>query len=165
MAIPEEIIEWVRLGRGGFDPLILKGKDSTTLPSELQDEIQSLKRANLALSDKDEHRDGHVYDEAIGLLELAMANMTKGKEATITMFSWAFSILTFFVELMKVRRHFIMVILAYYEVIMYHIRRFWWMGDWGTRAIQGIYKRLTEEWRQSISWVGYTSGFGLSHHA
>ncbi|KAI9931090.1 hypothetical protein MW887_010747 [Aspergillus wentii] len=146
MAVLQEMIDWVRSGI--LSPLISKQEDTTALSPELENVIHTLKKTNSTLN----HSDA-ASDAAIEQLRPALGNMLKDEGATMTVFLWVFAIPAPFVEMLRARRPFAMVILAHYAVVMYHLRRFWWMGDWGRRVCEEIYDSLEPEWRARVVWV------------
>lgn len=124
--------------------------------------ILCLQQQNASLSTEHPNHETEVYNEAIEHLGNALENLSKGGEVTSIAFRWIFQIPTRFLDLLRDRQPFALVILAHYAVIMHNLRRQWWMGQWGTRILREICIQLDSKWVQSITWAVDATGFCIS---
>lgn len=65
-----------------------------------------------------------------------------------------------YLELLKQRDSWAMVILAYYGVLLHQHQRYWFIGDSGRRLVQAIAESLGEEWFWYIHWAKESTSIG-----
>ena len=94
-----------------------------------------------------------VYSQAIDQLESCLAYTTRSSDPGIHGLLWILRIPSEYLDLLQNREPFALIILAHYCVIMYHLRKRWWMGDWGVRVLEEICGLLRRDWLATISWA------------
>lgn len=146
-----EVIDRVR--EGELRSLIREDEVRPTMPDTSRLAIQSLRRLNGILSAQDTQHETDIYESTIQHLSAALERLAEGGEPTIIAIRWIWFIPSRFIELVRFRRPFSLVILAHFAVIMHSLRGHWWMGEWGVRVLEVTGQSLDAEWRQSISWV------------
>ena len=146
-----EVLDRVR--EGELCPLIREDEVRPRMPDTSRLAIQSLRRRNGTLAARNPTHETDPYETTIQHLSAALERLAEGGEPTIIAIRWIWFIPSRFIELMRIREPFALVILAHFAVIMHSLRGHWWMGEWGSRVLEVIGQTLDAEWRQSISWV------------
>ncbi|KAF9884632.1 hypothetical protein FE257_001385 [Aspergillus nanangensis] len=146
-----EIIDWV--SRGELRPLVMCDSSFPKMPDTSRLAIMALSRMNTTLTERDSGHETDIFDRTIGSLGHSLDSLARGGELMITAFQWIIQIPPRFIDLLRERHPFALVILAHYAVILHALRRHWWVGDWGDRLIRAIGHHLDAGWKRSISWV------------
>ncbi|KAJ5115334.1 hypothetical protein NUU61_001093 [Penicillium alfredii] len=141
-----------RISAGELSPLVRPEQPSATMPDMSRLVILSLRRQNGIEGLRDPAHERDIYDQAIGHLGALLEQLMRGGEPKMFAFCWSFRIPYVFLDLVRRRRPFALIVLAHYAVVLYHLRDSWWMGDWGTRVLEQIGDCLDSEWRQHLSW-------------
>lgn len=160
IVVMAEVIDRVRGGE--LCPLIREDGVRPKMPDTSRLAIQSLRRRNRILATRDKTHETDTYETTIQHLSTALERLAEGGELTVIAIRWIWFIPTRFIELVRIREPFALVILAHFAVIMHSLRRHWWMGEWGNRVLQDIGQTLDAEWRQSIDWVIDATGCYIS---
>lgn len=150
IAVIAEVID--RVKDGDLRPLIRRDESRPKMPDTSRLAILSLRRLNTILGNNPAH-ETDIYDHTIHHLSLALERLAEGSEPTILAIRWIFHIPARFIELIRARRPFALVILAHFAVIMHSLRGHWWMGSWGMDVLGDVGQTLNGEWREHISWV------------
>ncbi|KAI9931437.1 hypothetical protein MW887_010012 [Aspergillus wentii] len=148
MNLLTEAAQWVEDTE--LRPLV---KSTPTMPNTSRLAILCLQRLNMTLASRDPQHEKDVYDIALQHLASSLETLAQGGEATPVAFLWILRIPSRFIELLRERQPFALVILAHYAVTIHSMRGHWWMGDLGERVLHEIGLHLNAEWRQSIDWV------------
>lgn len=149
-----------RVADGELSSLIQSEETSPTMPDTWRVVIQTLRRQNEIEAARDPAHEHNVYDQAIEHLSSLLEQLMKGGQTRVFFaFCWSLRIPEGFLELLRQRQLFALVVLAHYTVILHLLRDSWWMGDWGTRILKEIGELLDPEWRQFISWVIDATGY------
>ncbi|PWY86924.1 Zn(II)2Cys6 transcription factor [Aspergillus heteromorphus CBS 117.55] len=151
-----EIIESV--ADGEFSPLLEYDNSQPKMPDTSRLAIMSLSRMNATLAGRDAAHEKDTYDTTIRYLGYSLDKLARGGETMIIAFQWIFQIPPRYLDLLRARQQFALVILAHYAVIIHSLRGHWWMGEWGARLIREIGQHLGADWRDSISWVVDATG-------
>ncbi|PYH99912.1 Zn(II)2Cys6 transcription factor [Aspergillus ellipticus CBS 707.79] len=151
-----EIIDWV--ADGEFSPLLEYDNSQPKMPDTSRLAIMSLSRMNATLAGRDAAHEKDTYDTTIRYLGYSLDKLARGGETMIIAFQWIFQIPPRYLDLLRERQPFALVILAHYAVIIHSLRGHWWMGEWGARLIREIGQHLGADWRDSISWVVDATG-------
>lgn len=157
-----EVID--RVGDGELRPLIQKDESRPKMPNTSRLTILSLRRLNSMLAGRHVHHETDVYDTTMEHLSSALERLAEGGQSTVIAIRWIFHIPFRFIELVKTRQPFALVILAHFAVIMHSLRGHWWMGDWGMKVLEDIGQSLDVEWRESISWAIDATGCYIPIH-
>ena len=128
------------------------------LPDTSQFAIQSLQRLNMVLWNRNPQHEKGVYDITIQHLCFSFKLFMTGGDGTIGASLWISRIPCRFMDLLKERQPFALVILCHFIVILHSSRKQWWMGEWSTRALEDIVQVLDGEWKESITWVMDATG-------
>lgn len=93
-----------------------------------------------------------VCSQAINQLDACLAYTTRSCDPGILDLSWILRIPPEYLDLLQDRKPLALIILAHYCVVMYHLRKRWWMGDWGVRVLQEICDLLGRDRLATIKW-------------
>ena len=152
-----------RVKDGELGPLIRKDESRPKMPDTSRLAILSLRRLNAILASRHPRHETDVYEATMEHLSSALERLAEGGEPTVIAIRWIFRIPSRFIELVRERQPFALVILAHFAVIMHSLRGHWWMGDWGMNVLEDIGQTLDVEWRQSISWAIDATGCHVSY--
>lgn len=158
IAVIAGVIDRVKVG--DLRPLIRRDESRPKMPDTSRLAILSLRRLNTILGKNNNH-ETDIYDQTIHHLSSALERLAEGGEPTILAIRWIFHIPARFIELIRARRPFALVILAHFAVIMHSLRGHWWMGSWGMNVLGDIGQTLDVQWREHISWVIDATGFHM----
>ncbi|EAW08520.1 uncharacterized protein ACLA_032550 [Aspergillus clavatus NRRL 1] len=139
-------------------PLLGKDDSGPKMPDTSRLAIMSLAMTNSRLATRDPSHEKEIYESTIAQLGESLEKLAQGREATVVAFQWMYHIPSTFLDLVRERRPFALVILAHYAVILHFMRSRWWIGEWGSPVIQQIGQHLDSQWQQSISWVVDATG-------
>ncbi|KAF7589976.1 hypothetical protein BBP40_003467 [Aspergillus hancockii] len=147
------------VSEGEMEQLVQVDDRPPLMPDTSRLAIMSLSRMNMRLAIQKPEHEKEVYDTAIQHLGTSLDKLARGGEIMIVAFEWIFQIPPRFIDLLRERQPFALIVLAHYAVIMHSLRGHWWVGEWAARLISQIGQHLCAESKQSINWVLDATGF------
>lgn len=168
IAIMGSVLDEIRDG----DLHLLTRKDDARpkMPDTSRLVMLSLRRLNASLADRDrahphgqhDHHESDVYETTMQHLGSALERLAGGSEPGVIALRWMQSIPAQFIELVRARQPFALVLLAHFAVVLHSLRGHWWMGDWGMRVLESIGQSLDPEWRPYLCWVVDATGWHIA---
>jgi hypothetical protein len=147
------------VSEGAMKQLVEFDDKPPRMPDTSRLAIMSLSRMNASLGMQNPEHEKEVYDTAIQHLGASLDKLARGGEIMLVAFQWIFQIPPRFIDLLRERRPFALIVLAHYVVIIHSLRGHWWMGEWAARLISHIGQHLCAESKQSINWVLDATGY------
>ncbi|KAB8212504.1 specific transcription factor domain protein [Aspergillus parasiticus SU-1] len=145
------IIDRVKIGE--MKELIESSDPPPRMPDTSRLAIMALLRMNAALTRQNPEHECDVYSPTIKYLGESLDKLARGGEIMVVAFQWIFQIPPRFVDLLRERQPFALIVLGHFAVILHSLREHWWMGEWGARLIRQIGQHLDMESKQSLNWV------------
>ena len=140
---------------GEMASLVIPQVADPKMPSTSAVAILGLKRLNVG----QEHpglgarQTKMVCSQAIDQLDACLAYTTRSNDPGILGLSWIHRIPLEYLDLLQDRKPLALIILAHYCVVMYHLRKRWWMGDWGVWVLREICDLLGRDQLATINWA------------
>ncbi|GAB1204245.1 hypothetical protein APSETT445_002894 [Aspergillus pseudonomiae] len=145
------MITGVKLGE--MKELVESSDPPPRMPDTSRLAIMALLRMNATLARQNPAHESDVYSPTIKYLGESLDKFARGGEIMIATFQWIFQIPPRFVDLLRERQPFALIVLGHFAVILHSLREHWWMGEWGARLIRQIGQHLDTEAKQSLNWV------------
>ncbi|KAE8388276.1 hypothetical protein BDV23DRAFT_159398 [Aspergillus alliaceus] len=142
-----------RVGDGEMKQLVEYDDSPPRMPDTSRVAIMALCRMNATLTRQNPKHEHDIYSAAIKHLGDSLDKLARGGEFMIIAFQWILQFPPRFVDLLREREPFALIILAHFAVILHSLRGHWWMGEWAARLISQISQQLGSESKQSIGWV------------
>lgn len=160
IAIMGSVLDEIRDG----DLHLLTRKDDALpkMPDTSRLVMLSLRRLNGSLAGSGRDHETAVYEATMEHLGSALERLAGGSEPGVIALRWMQSIPARFIELVRTRRPFALVLLAHFAVVLHSLRVHWWMGDWGMRVLEAIGHSLDPEWRPYLCWVVDATGWHIA---
>lgn len=130
--------------------LVTQQGDAARMPNTFAVAIIGLKRLNAGLGSQQQRR---VYSEAIDQLDSCLGYVARSSDPGVAGLWWILKIPSEYLDLLKDREPMALIILAHYCVVLYSLRKRWWMGDWGVRVLYEICNLLGRDRLATISWA------------
>ncbi|PGH35707.1 hypothetical protein GX50_01420 [[Emmonsia] crescens] len=142
--------------------IIMKPDDYTPfLPDDAKAALQKLRQLNENCEQYDVCNEKNVYNAAIDQVQLMLEQIHGGATRPNPAVTWAVKVPPLYLELMRAYKPMALVVLAYYCVILHHLRGIWWIDGWSAPLLQAIWLSLDEEWRKPLRWVVDVTGITL----
>ncbi|KAE8140770.1 hypothetical protein BDV38DRAFT_268907 [Aspergillus pseudotamarii] len=145
------IIDRVKIGE--MKELVESSDPPPRMPDTSRLAIMALNRMNAALARQDPEHESDVYSPTIKYLGESLDKLARGGEIMIVAFQWIFQIPPRFIDLLRERQPFALIVVGHFAVILHSLREHWWMGEWGARLIRQVGQQLDTESKQSMDWV------------
>ena len=102
-----------------------------------------------------------IYSQSIDQLALGLSYTAWGSNPGLVGLSWILGIPAGYMDLVAERQPMGLTILAHYCVVLYHLRKHWWMGDFGIQVLEEICSLLGRDRLSTITWAIDTTGICL----
>ncbi|PWY76116.1 hypothetical protein BO94DRAFT_568530 [Aspergillus sclerotioniger CBS 115572] len=159
---PEVLIVLIdRLREGEMDSLVSQEEPGPIMPNTSSLAILTLRQLN-AQHEEDDPGLHAIYAQAIDDLVCCLRYVAWGSNPGIVGLSWILEIPEEFLDLVADRQPLALSILAHYCVVLYHLRKQWWMGNRGILALQEICELLGRDQLFTIHWALDSTGIGLT---
>ncbi|KAL4935886.1 hypothetical protein BDV06DRAFT_228413 [Aspergillus oleicola] len=151
MKVLMEVHQWVQAGDLAALVSMQEPPDSPpTYSGEYYEQvIAPLERLSQSHAHKAAESDPNIYSKTIHALHMTFESIESQRSigAITAAFQFIFRVPREFFEAIEKREPLALVILASYAVILYQLRTYWWMGDWGTRLARQIYSLVDDHWQ------------------
>ncbi|PYI09244.1 hypothetical protein BO78DRAFT_283415, partial [Aspergillus sclerotiicarbonarius CBS 121057] len=150
---PEVLIVLIdRMREGEMSSLVSQEESGPPMPNTSALAIHTLRQLNTEHED-DEPELHAIYAQAIDDLVWCLRYVAWGSNPGMVGVSWILEIPEEFLDLVAERQPLALSILAHYCVVLYHLRKQWWMGDRGIQALQEICESLGRDQLYTIHWA------------
>ncbi|KAE8381106.1 hypothetical protein BDV26DRAFT_106593 [Aspergillus bertholletiae] len=142
-----------RVKAGEMKKLVEPSDQPPRMPDTSRLATMALLGINATLAHQNPAHERDVYSLTITYLGESLGKLARGGEIMIVAFQWILQIPARFIDLLRERQPFALIVLGHFAVILHSLREHWWMGEWGARLISQIGQLLDLKSRQSLSWV------------
>ncbi|RAL03243.1 uncharacterized protein BO80DRAFT_15838 [Aspergillus ibericus CBS 121593] len=159
---PEVLIVLIdRVREGEMASLVSQDESGPPMPNTSALAIHTLRQLNAEHEDEDPELHA-IYAQAIDDLVCCLRYVAWGSNPGMVGLSWILEIPEEFLDLVVERQPLALSILAHYCVVLYHLRKQWWMGNRGIQALQEICETLGRDRISTIHWALDSTGISLT---
>lgn len=149
--VGNQAMEFLR--HSNFAPLFNITDPGATVPDDVLTALNTLDDLNVQYGQQTEGHDAKSYERAISTMkELAPFTYAEPTSLTVTG-GWAIRAPPEFLEGLKNREPFALVVLAHFCVFLHITRENWCIGSWGRRILGEIVLILEADWQRHIKWA------------
>lgn len=141
------------LQESSFRPLLQFDDYTPYLPDSARSAIERLREANHDCGARDSTHDTTSHGLAIDKLAEELSAVYGGLNSITVAGRWAIRLKPHYVDSLRERKPLALVILAYYCVLLHHLRQNWCLAEWGARVATAIWILLDEQWRALAHWA------------
>lgn len=150
-AVGSQAMEFLR--NSNFAPLFDITNPGATVPSDVLAALDYLDDLNAQYGQQGGNHNGKSYDRAIQTMK-ELAPFTYAERTSLTVVGgWAIRSPPEFLEGLKTREPFALVILAHFCVFLHLTRDNWCIGSWGRLILGEIVQILDADWQRHIKWA------------
>ncbi|EED22360.1 conserved hypothetical protein [Talaromyces stipitatus ATCC 10500] len=149
-AVGSQAMEFLR--HSNFAPLFDMTDPGATVPDDVLAALDYLDDLNAQYSQQGNH-DGQSYECAIQIMK-DLAPFTYAERTSLTVVGgWAIRSPPGFLEKLKKRESFALVILAHFCAFLHIAAENWCIGSWGRLLLGEIVQVLDADWQRHIKWA------------
>ena len=111
-----------------------------------------MQEANEICGSRDPKHETNVYAATIEDMADMLSWVAGGMTASAVAGKWAIRLPPRFLELLREREPLALVMIAYYGVLLQHLKHKWCFGEWCVRVAKAIWAILDDQWRPLILW-------------
>ncbi|KAJ5621951.1 hypothetical protein N7528_005183, partial [Penicillium herquei] len=141
------------LGSGSFAPIFQVDKARAPLPEETQAIIHQLQEANESCGIRDSAHETDIYAKTIENMADMLSWTYAGMTASAVAGRWAIALPSRYLELLREREPFSLVMLAHYGVLLQYLKHRWCFDGWCVRVAKAVWAILDDQWRPLIHWA------------
>ncbi|OJD12924.1 hypothetical protein AJ78_06551 [Emergomyces pasteurianus Ep9510] len=139
---------------------IIKPDDYTPcLPDDAKAALRKLRQINESCEQYTVCNEKNAYSASIDQVQFTLEQIHGGARRPNPAVTWAVKVPPLYLELMRAYKPMALVVLAYYCVILHHLREIWWVSGWSVPLLRAIWSSLDDEWRKPLRWVLEVTGF------
>ncbi|OAX77750.1 hypothetical protein ACJ72_07948, partial [Emergomyces africanus] len=140
--------------------IIVKPDDYTPcLPDDAKAALWKLRQINEKYELYTVYNEKNAYSGTIDQIQFTLERIHGGARRPNPAVTWAVKVPPLYLELMRAYKPMALVLLAYYCVILHHLRGIWWVDGWSVPLLRAIWSSLDDEWRKPLRWVLDVTGF------
>lgn len=136
-----------------FAPIFAVEEARAPLPDSTTTALQALYDANSACSAHDPSHETEVYHTAIDDLGEQFSYVFGDASTTTVAGRWAIRLPGRFMDLLREREPFALVMLAHYGVLLAYLKDRWFFGEWSVRVAKAVWAILDDQWRPLVRWA------------
>jgi hypothetical protein len=149
--VGNQAMEYLR--HSNFAPLFNITDPGAAVPEDVLAALNTLDDLNVQYAQQKEGHDAKSYQRAISIMK-ELAPFTYAEPTSLTVVGgWAIRVPAEFLEGLKNREPFALVVLAHFCVFLHIIRENWCIGSWGRRILGELVLILEAEWQRHIKWA------------
>ncbi|APA08541.1 predicted protein [Sclerotinia sclerotiorum 1980 UF-70] len=100
-----------------------------------------------------------LYEQAISYLKAAFKKLEGENDNPHLALEWGNIVSEEFVNLIKARDHFALVIVGFYCVVFEKVPQVWWLNGWSKGLFGVIWKEVDCSYHEVLEWPGKIAGF------
>jgi hypothetical protein len=149
--VGSQAMEFLR--HSNFAPLFNITEPGATIPDDVLSALDHLDDLNAQYGQKSGNHHPKSYERAIQTMR-ELAPFTFAEPTSLTVVGgWAIRASPEFLEGLKNREPFALVVLAHFCVFLHIIRENWCIGPWGRLILGEIVQILDSDWQRHIKWA------------
>ncbi|KAJ5804361.1 uncharacterized protein N7518_000664 [Penicillium psychrosexuale] len=136
-----------------FGPILQAEETQGPIPEDTTAMLKQLREANEVCGARDKNHDVQVYEGSIANLEEMLSWCYSGMRASTIAGRWVIRLHPRFMELLRERDPFALVMLAHYGVLLQYLKHRWCFDEWCVRVSKAVWAILDDQWRPLIQWA------------
>ena len=141
------------LRNGTFAPILQVDDTPAPLPEDATMAIRHLYEANEACRARDSQHETDAYTVTIDNITEMLSWVYGGTTSTVIAGRWAIKLPPRFLDLLREREPLALVMLAYYGLLLQHLKHRWCFDEWCVRVAKAVWAILDDQWRPLIHWA------------
>ncbi|KAJ5225061.1 hypothetical protein N7468_006286 [Penicillium chermesinum] len=141
------------LGSSSFAPIFSIEEARAPLPETTTAVLRHLHEANASCGARGQAHETEIYAATIDDLGEMLSFVYAGGTATTIAGHWAIRLPARFMELLREREPFALVMLAHYGVLLQHLKHRWCFDEWSVRVAKAVWAILDDQWRPLVHWA------------
>lgn len=141
------------LGSSSFAPIFVVDEARAPLPLETHTVLSQLRTANESCASRDPSHESDIYASTIEKIADMLSWIYAGMTASSVAGRWAFGLPPRFLELLREREPFALVMLAHYGVLLQYLKHRWCFDEWCVRVAKAVWAILDDQWRPLVHWA------------
>lgn len=141
------------LGESSFAPIFSVEESRAQLPDDTTATLRRLADANSACAARDPAYETDIYGATIEDLGEMLSFVYGGTTTTTIAGRWAIRLPERFLELLREREPFALVMLAHYGVLLQYLKHRWCFDEWSVRVARAVWAILDDQWRPLVQWA------------
>ncbi|KAJ5273860.1 hypothetical protein N7478_008985 [Penicillium angulare] len=136
-----------------FAPIFNVDETRAPLPEETRTALFQLQEANRTCGAQDPNHETEIYAITIDKMADMLSWTYAGVTATVVAGRWAIGLPPRYLELLRERESFALVMLAHYGVLLQYLKHRWCFDEWCVRVAKAVWAILDDQWRPLIHWA------------
>lgn len=141
------------LNESTFAPVLHVDETYAPLPEDSAIAIRHLREANELCHVHDATHEKEIYAATIDNIAEMLSWVYGGTTTSVIAGRWAIKLPSRYLELLREREPFALVMLAHYGVLLQHLKHRWCFDEWCVRVAKAVWTILDDQWRPLVHWA------------